>query len=240
MSRSALTERIILYLKDSGITKYKFYQTMGLSNGFLEKPREISTDKYANMLQKYPDINPEWLLIGKGEMRRSNAGQGNHDLTDGGSGTPNAASQDGEGREATPYRLVPLYNLDAVGGMNKDNSEAGTPEYVERLIPFTGAQAGDVALPVSGNSMYPTYPAGAIILIRKVEDWYSYFGYGHAYVLLLADGRRILKTIQQSRHNERRYVRCVSVNPDFPDEELPRTSIREVFKVIASLNHEGY
>jgi hypothetical protein len=63
-----ITERIIQVLEQKGITKYKFCKDLGFSNGFLDKPREITTDKYANILEYFQDIDPIWLLTGKGEM----------------------------------------------------------------------------------------------------------------------------------------------------------------------------
>lgn len=65
-----ITERIKHLIEIKGVTKYKFCKDLGFSNGFLDKPREISTDKYANILEYFPDVNPEWLLTGKGCMLR--------------------------------------------------------------------------------------------------------------------------------------------------------------------------
>ena len=63
-----ITERILELLNYKGITKYKFCKDLGFSNGFLDKPREITTEKYANILEYFKDVNPNWLLTGKGEM----------------------------------------------------------------------------------------------------------------------------------------------------------------------------
>lgn len=63
-----ITDRILQILKIKGVTKYKFCKDLGLSNGFLDKPREISTDKYANILDYFPDVSPKWLLTGEGKM----------------------------------------------------------------------------------------------------------------------------------------------------------------------------
>lgn len=63
-----ITDRILIVLENKGITKYKFCKDLGFSNGFLDKSREISTDKYANILFYFADVNPTWLLTGKGEM----------------------------------------------------------------------------------------------------------------------------------------------------------------------------
>lgn len=50
----SLTERILQILEYKKITKYKFCKDLGLSKGFLDKPREITTDKYANILAYFP------------------------------------------------------------------------------------------------------------------------------------------------------------------------------------------
>jgi len=63
-----ITDRILIVLENKGITKYKFCKDLSLSNGFLDKSREISTDKYANILAYFIDVNPIWLLTGNGEM----------------------------------------------------------------------------------------------------------------------------------------------------------------------------
>lgn len=73
-----ITERILLFLDIKGITKYKFHKDLGFSNGFLDKKRDIGTDKYAKILEyltkidKY--INSDWLLTGRGEMLKNDEG----------------------------------------------------------------------------------------------------------------------------------------------------------------------
>ncbi len=71
-----ITDRILYFLELKGITKYKFHKDLGLSNGFLDKSREIGTDKYAKILEYLPDINPDWLLTGRGSMLRGDAEEG--------------------------------------------------------------------------------------------------------------------------------------------------------------------
>lgn len=63
-----IRKRILQYLELKGISKYKFYQVTGLSNGFLDKEGAIGSDKCEKICYEYPDINPVWLFIGKGSM----------------------------------------------------------------------------------------------------------------------------------------------------------------------------
>lgn len=170
---------------------------------------------------KFPEVNHIWLLTGEGEMLK---GGSEHTAPSGGS----------------DYRLVPLINLDAVGGMHASNDQHDVAQYTLGLVPFPHAEEGDVCMRVTGNSMIPTYPPGSILLLRAVPDWYEYFGYGHTFVIGLKDGRRILKEVTRSEEDPRNQVLCVSHNKDFPAEELPKSMIVSVYKVVMSLTNEGF
>lgn len=68
----SVVKRIKEYLYFKGITNQKFEITIGYSNGAfgsqLKNDKAIGSDKLENILKEYNDINPEWLLTGKGEM----------------------------------------------------------------------------------------------------------------------------------------------------------------------------
>ena len=65
---SILKERILQYLDNKGITKYEFYKNTGISNGILSQKNGLSEENQLRFLSYYTDINPTWLLTGKGEM----------------------------------------------------------------------------------------------------------------------------------------------------------------------------
>ena len=144
-------------------------------------------------------------------------------------------------KKAENYRLVPLINMDAVGGMDSSNEMTiYDPQYVIGMVPFIEAQDGDICIFVSGTSMVPSYSSGSKILLRKVINWQEYFGYGEVYCIVLTDGRRILKEVHKSNVNPKEYVLCVSHNKDVDPEELPRCMISSVWKVLATQRLEGY
>lgn len=68
---SSATIRMLEYLDYKGISKYKFYKDTKLSNGFLDKNRNIGSDKCAIISNSYPEINIEWLITGKGKMLKT-------------------------------------------------------------------------------------------------------------------------------------------------------------------------
>ena len=50
------------------ISKYAFYKTINVSNGFLDKAGTIGADKCQVIIENYKDINLHWLITGEGEM----------------------------------------------------------------------------------------------------------------------------------------------------------------------------
>jgi phage repressor protein C with HTH and peptisase S24 domain len=144
-------------------------------------------------------------------------------------------------KKAENYRLVPLINMDVVGGIHSSSEiSIYDPQYVVRNIPFVDAREGDICTSVTGTSMVPTCPPGSIVLLREVHNWQEYFGYGEIYCILLTDGRRILKEVQKFDENPKDFILCVSHNKDITPEELPRKMITGVWKVIATLTEAGF
>ncbi|MDR1343886.1 MAG: LexA family transcriptional regulator [Tannerellaceae bacterium] len=128
------------------------------------------------------------------------------------------------------YRLVPQYNMDARGGFGA-NEEVDTKEYITGYIPFKDAKESDICIPVSGNSMLPVYAPGTVILLHKIETWREFLELGQVYVIILNDGRRLLKELKKG--TEKGYFLCISYNPSFDPVELPKDLISGVFLVTA-------
>ena len=216
-------ERLKSYLRKKQISEAVFEETAKLSRGFVSKVGDsIREANLIKISQSYPDLNLAWLKTGEGEMLRDDAEE-----------KPAATPKDN-------YRLVPIIHIDSVGGMHSHNSIVQEPQYIEGYAPFAGAKEGDVCIIQSGDSMIPTCPAGSLLLVRQVLDWREYFGYGNIFVLVLTDGRRITKEVTKYAPDPQNYVWCVSHNPDVPDEELPKSMIAAVWKVIKILVNKGW
>ena len=124
--------------------------------------------------------------------------------------------------------------------MHSGNEIMASEQYIEAMIPFPDARVDDFAIQQSGDSMVPVIPPGAIMQIRRVDDWQEFFGYGNVYVLWLKDDRRITKLVKRYDADPRNYVMCCSYNPAADDEELPKSFIREVWKVVNVLINKGW
>jgi hypothetical protein len=67
---SVIKNNILKYIDYKGISKYKFYQQTGITNGILSQKNGLSEENTLKVLSCFSDVNPEWLLTGKGEMLR--------------------------------------------------------------------------------------------------------------------------------------------------------------------------
>lgn len=234
--------RLLDLLESLGLSQSQFALRLGVNqanlNQIINGKRPFGKNMQRRVISEF-GVSLDWLLTGEGEMLKGSGGApelGNEVENI----TPQEQAAIDRGLRDGTYRMVPLVNIDSVGGMSSLNSIDPSEQYIMKLIPFTEAREGDRAILQSGNSMAPNIPAGSALLIREVQDWREYFGYGGIFVLWLRDGRRITKEIRRYDPDPQNYVWCVSYNPDIADEELPRSMIRGVWKVIKYLADFGW
>lgn len=69
--KSIIKQNILKYLDFIGLTPYKFYQQTGITRGVLTQNNGMSEENTTRFLDYYPDVSPQWLLTGKGEMLKT-------------------------------------------------------------------------------------------------------------------------------------------------------------------------
>jgi hypothetical protein len=70
---STIKRNILNYADYKGISKYEIYQKTGISRSVLSQNNGMTEDNLLKFLSYYTDVNPEWLLTGKGAMLRDNS-----------------------------------------------------------------------------------------------------------------------------------------------------------------------
>ena len=69
---NTVKDRIIHFIKSKGFTTLGFEKSIGVSSGYIKSiSKSIQPDKLEIISDLYPELNIEWLLIGKGEMLKS-------------------------------------------------------------------------------------------------------------------------------------------------------------------------
>lgn len=217
-----------MYFDKHGLSQVAIAARLGVSKAYVNSlftGKRPFGKKQAEIWENEFGISRSFLLSGQGKL-----------LTDESETIENISQKNME----YPQTMIPLIHIDSVGGVHSSNALASSEQYVERMIPFPDARSGDVAILQSGNSMAPTIPAGAILQIRRVENWREYFGYGSDFVLWLTDERRITKQVLKYIPDPQNYITCHSYNPESADEELPKSMIKEVWKVVNVLINRGW
>lgn len=64
-------QRLQQFIENKGISKYRFYQESGLSNGSLDKGENIGSDKCEKILYAFPDLIQIGFSQGSGPMLKS-------------------------------------------------------------------------------------------------------------------------------------------------------------------------
>ncbi len=221
--KKSVSERLKFFIAQKGLSIRAFERTCNLSNGYVNGiETTIMPNKLSTIRRQYPELNIDWLLYGEGEMLKAESLP-----------VPKEAQRVMKPQfKDDKYRLVPVLNLDARGGF-ADNLEDGS-EYAVDMIPFRNARVGDICVPITGDSMSPTYRPGSLALIRKIDDWYDFIEYGQVYVIELNDGRRIIKEIRACREDSDNKYLCISHNPTYDPVVLPKRKIRRMFLVLAT------
>lgn len=209
------------YLAGQGLHQSDIAIRLGLSrtivNNYLNGQRNFGK-LVATRWQEAFGIDAIWLMS-KGDRGTPPTGQG----------TPPPTELD------TIH--VPILSPDAAGGFHP-NDQADIEQYTIGKMPFsrTIAHTGDIVIPVYGDSMAPRYPAGSYILIRPIEAWREYIELGRAYVLELADWRRLIKIVRKG--SDTLHYLLESYNVGYDSDEVAKSFINSVWLVVASVNRE--
>ena len=153
-----INNRIKQILDYKGISINKFSKLLGSSNSYWNKifknNGKIGVDKVQKIIRTYPEINPEWLLTGRGEMLRGDV-------------EPVEPVQVFSRRtdHPVPVQDIPLYDIRGVAGLSAIfNDKKSVPLDTIRIPNLPKV---DGAVFITGDSMYPILKSGDIVVLKK-------------------------------------------------------------------------
>lgn len=69
----SVKKRIKIFIEEENLTVTAFEGSINASNGYVNSiSKSIGIDKLELIVEKYPNLNLEWLLTGKGKMLKTN------------------------------------------------------------------------------------------------------------------------------------------------------------------------
>lgn len=202
----------------------------------------ISKDLARRIKEKFINISYVWLLTGMGEMIEVELPEAEKpvmvDIHD---------RNENKDKGSIQYPMeVPLVDIGMVGHVADSYSpyrkltlEMENYGDSQVKISFPDSKVGDLAIRNYGDSMAPIIPSGAVMLIRRIEHWEKYMGFGNTFVIVLIDGRRLTKHIV-GYGTDHSYYLAKSYNNEIEDEEIPISMIKEVWKVVSILSLQGW
>lgn len=221
VATQTIRERFGIVLRELGITPYQLAKEAG------DKPTKIynilngkarpSYDTLESLLEKYPQINLNWMVSGAGEMFKGEA-----------------ADSTATGGASLPFAQYPFVSIKSqVFFVKQYGGDCGYkgldvyPVYSTENAEYSHA----AVMEVEGNSMSPRLVHGAKVLavcIHK-DDW-CYQSSG-IYAVLYRD-YFVIRRIKDNDLLTRNMLTLHSDNPEAGSMPVPAKDIRGIWKVI--------
>lgn len=183
-----------MFIESQNTNVSTFEKQCGLSNGYVRKLKGLpSQEKLNDILDRYSNLSKTWLLTGEGSMHSQESPEMSEDFT------PRTDIQ--------RLHIVPLLPVSTQGGTLNDYVVSIKDTDCEKIASPVKA---DFAITVTGDSMAPEYPSGAMVLVKKIDEK-AFIEWGRVYVLDTCNGT-VIKEIRKGNSDEE--VECVSINTD--------------------------
>lgn len=222
-----IKERILQITDFKRISKEKFFEDLGVTYGNFKgkaKEKSLSSDVLATIVSKFPDLNSEWLLTGKGDMLKEEIAI-----------TSKVVSEP----MAEEYKIskqnigIPLIPIEAMAGYGAGETQILELDCERFMVPtFKGA---DFLIQVKGSSMYPKYNSGDIVACKKLNLNDVFFQWNKVYVLDTEQGA-LIKRIDLGKDNE--HILIVSDNEKYKPFQLHRSKLNAIAIVMGVIRLE--
>lgn len=123
-------------------------------------------------------------------------------------------------------------DVDATAGGVTLFEDTMTANVIDIKIPEFGDCTDAVNL--YGDSMYPLYRSGQIIILKRWTE--SFIDFGNVYLIITKNGNRMVKYIRKGSTSNR--ILCASENPAFDSFEIPLCDIQALYLVKGSIKKD--
>ena len=166
------------------------------------------------LISKATGISRQWIEFGDGDMT-STQGEIVPQVED--------DKPTGDGK--------PFYDVDFALGFNEMyNDEPNVPS---KLISVPGYEKADFWCRTSGDSMKPFISNGDIIALKEIGDWQSFLPMNEVYAIMTTNDLRTVKVVRKGSDDE--HLTLHAYNEEYEDQEIMKSAITKVFKVIGAL-----
>lgn len=127
---------------------------------------------------------------------------------------------------------APYFDVDFIGGFDiVMNNQSAKPTF---YIDFPGFNDVDCWINITGKSMSPFISHGDIVALKKVNNWDQFLLFGEIYAVV-SDEFRTIKIVGKSEKEDCFKLIPYSKSPEFSEQDIPKSIIKEVYRVKGSL-----
>lgn len=228
---SPIKQRILYFAGTLGISKRDFYAKIGVSRGTLESKTGITEDVIAKFFAAYPEVSIEWLMLGVGEMLKTNHLLQHNAVAK----VPVIEHKDCDLSDVkrlsdlqdTPTR--PRIPLDAAAGSLSIALSSVSESDCEQIPIIPTLPKYDFTIVARGDSMTPDILSGDELACRFINEK-GFIQWGRTHILDTAQGV-VVKRIFDAHDS----VICRSANPSYPDFNIPKSDIFHIALVVGLL-----
>lgn len=230
-------DRLQYYMAQKDINDNKLTVDAGLSIGLIGKAKKsgkaMNSVNIEKILLAYPDLNPDWLLTGRGEMLKSN-------MTNTAPSKIRSSSticKDdkiqilAQENNSEIIETRPRIPFDAAAGSLSIAMPGVSSLQCEQFPLIPTLPDYDFTIIARGDSMTPDILSGDELACVFVQES-KFIQWGRPHVLDTAQGI-VLKRI----FNQKDAILCRSVNHDYPDFEIPKDEIYHLAIVVGLIRH---
>jgi len=223
----SISKRIKSIIDHYDISVRSFEKSIGASNNSIQttikRNADIKSATINKILQVYPDINPDWLLTGTGDMLKSEQ-----------KAEPVTVFKQRTDR-VIDRQEIPLYDIEATAGLVELLANGKTVPIDTIKIP--NMPKADGAIFVTGDSMYPLLKSGDIVIYKKINDIPGDIFWGEMYIVsveISGEEYVTVKYVQKSELGDQ-YVKLVSLNQHHQPKDIELSKVRALALVKASI-----
>lgn len=204
---------------------YLGYKSSQKINRLKEENTSPSFEILNDITNKFENLNPGWLLTGKGKM-----------INEDQEATPIVYQPSTKSTEKKrDVQNIPLYDINAAAGLKL--LFAGNKQNIVDTIRIPNLSKVDGAMFITGDSMYPLMKSGDIVIFKQIHN-IDYLHLGDIYILsyeINGDDYVVVKYVNHS--DKEGHVKLVSYNDHYTPIDIPISAINTIALVKASIRY---
>ena len=210
-------DRLKLFCKESGMPISVFEKSINVSNGYINSiSKGLGIDILNTIIEKYSNLNIEWVLSGKGNMLKTS-----HEDSKLSSLEVVKSHKPKYIEKKEDVQDIPLFNFKASAGI-KEILGPSSNDFLIDTIRIPDMPKCDGAIKIMGDSMMPKLKPGDIIMYKEMPLNLQDLFYGEMYLIsyeIDGDYYVVVKYIRKSEKGEP-FITLASENPEHASKDI--------------------